>query len=210
LEKAGDEIRRIELPGAVTEQGLDEGQLLLLKLAVFGTRFREKEGGLYGRNVVDVELLRQGNGVWTGEVLVPAMGNVTLEVVGQGVIDGLPWRRTATQAVHLPQGAVTTTKLRIDDIIARRNKLWGHTIVGAIVRTADGAIATPADGIVVDAHLVQGQQQAASGPMPFYRRGGYYIWRFKSAGFRPGPSTVTTRVAVDGAIVTTSSKQIDL
>lgn len=207
LQESGDKIKDIKLPDAVAEQGFNDDQLLLLKLDAFAAGFKEQPGGLYDRKTIEIELQPQGNGTWIGEApTIP--GNVSVEVVGEGAIDGVRWQRTARQAVHVPQAAVAPPKLTIEDIFVRRNSLWQYAVVGVRLRKADGAVATPRDGVAVEVTAIQGRTHLASGPLPFYKGGGYFIWRVMPVGFRPGVVTLTAEAKFDGVVVATASKQV--
>ena len=189
----------VKLPETVDEKGLSEEQRLLTKLAVFAMQFRGKPGGIFECNSLEVKLEPQGNGIFAAEVPLSAPGNVTVKVTGRGMIDGQLWQRVAMQAVYVPEKTVTPPKLRIADIFVRSNKLWKYLIVGVRVRKNDDTVATPDDGVSVDATVAQGRKHVDSGPLPFHSAGGYYMWRLARKGLRSGPAEITARARVAGA-----------
>lgn len=205
LQAYAGQLREVRLPANVNEQGLSEEQRLLTKLAVLATQFRDHPGGIFERNTLEVRLEPQGEGTFAAEVPLSAAGNVTVELVGQGLIGGQPWQRTATQAIYLPDKAVKP-KLSITEIFVRSNILWKYVIVGIRVAKDDGTVATPADGVAVDATVEQAGKRVDSGRLPFYSRGGYYIWRLGLDGFALAPTKVTARASMRGVVVATASK----
>jgi len=117
--------------------------------------------------------------------------------------------RGATQAIHVPEKAVTPPTLR-KDIFVRSNRLWKYLIVGVRVCKNDGTVATPDDGVSVDATVTQGQKHLDSGPLPFHNAGGYYKWRLTPTGLRQGFAEATAQAKVTGAVVAEASKQLRL
>ncbi len=212
LEEYGDEIRELQLPETVYEEGLSEDQILNLKLAVFAQKFRSKDGGLYDPETFEVEMAPQGDGTWAMELPIAAPGNVGVEILAQGEIEGLPWERRVTQSAYVPEPTAPVRKLYIEDILVRRNKLWGYTIIGARVLHTDGTPAMPRDGVTVSMVLTQGARRVKSGDLLYYRRGGYYLWRLalKRAGVKPGQATVMVQAKLKGVVAATASRSIRL
>lgn len=210
LKKYGDDIRQIELPDAVMEDGLDEKQILNLKLAVFAQRFRSTEGGLYGRQTTEYVMTLQADGVWVAEVPITAPGHAQIEIVAEGHLDGAAWERRATGSAYLPEPAPVRPKLQIGDIIVRRNSLWGYTILGARVLDANGQVATPAEGVTVTMTVSQGLRRVSSGDLPYYRRGQYYIWRLdlQKHHLKHDRATVAVQAKLRGATVAVTSKVV--
>jgi hypothetical protein len=101
-------------------------------------------------------------------------------------------------------------KLIIKDIFVRRKELWGYSIIGARVLKPDGSLATPRDGVSVDMTLAQDFRRVRPSDLPYYRRGGYYIWRFDSRaeGIRSDAATVTVHAKLDELVVDTDSRSV--
>jgi len=209
LKKYGDRIQKLQLPDEILEQGLSEEQTLLLKLSFFAWQFGAESGDLYDRKTFEIELSPVGDGTWVAETPIQSSGNISLEVIARGSIDGCLWERHATQSIYVPESNILAQKLRIEDIFVRRQSQKRYTIIGTRVYKPDGTPATPADGTQVTMVVAQGNREVASESLPYYRQGKYYIWRFKEAGFKTGKSTlVRVQAKLDGLGVATQSKTV--
>jgi hypothetical protein len=97
----------------------------------------------------------------------------------------------------------------IEEVFVRQNRRWAHTIIGVRLAATNGVGATPPEKIAVDARLVQGARRVRA-TLPYYRRGGYYIWRLKDASLQHGPATVTVEAKADGMTTTAEPREISL
>ena len=211
LKKYADRISAMELPDEVKEEGLSDEQTLLLKLSLFAWRFGRELGDLYKRKSFEIELSPVGDGTWVADMPIKASGNLSLEVIASGEIDGCLWERQAAQSMYVPQSKIIVPKLRIEDIFVRRPSRTGHTLIGTRVYKTDGMPATPDEGTEVTMVVTQGRRVVASEKLPYYKRGSYYAWRFKETGFKSGKNIlVKVQVKSDGAGVNTKRKTVPL
>jgi hypothetical protein len=97
----------------------------------------------------------------------------------------------------------------IEEIFVRRNRRWAYTIIGVQVAGANGAGAPSPQRVEVDARLVQGARRLQT-TLPYYRRGGYHIWRLKDDALEPGPAFITVAATVNGMATTSKSQEISL
>jgi hypothetical protein len=97
----------------------------------------------------------------------------------------------------------------IEEVFVRQNRRWAHTIIGVRVAGANGAGVPSPQPVVVDARLAQGARRLQA-TLPYYRRGGYHIWRLKDDSLEPGSAVVTVAVQVNGMAMTSTSREISL
>jgi len=210
LREYGDEIRKVEVPQAVIEEGLNENQILNLQIALFAQGFRSREGGLYGHQTTDYAMTLWADGGWVAEIPIVAPGHASIEIVAEGHLDGVAWERRATGSAYIPELAPVKPKLRIAGILVRRNSLWGYAILGAKVVDADGRVATPGDGVTVSMTVSQGLRRVESGDLPYYKPGQYFIWRLDLTKHRlkSGPAIVSVQAKFRGATAAVASKTV--
>jgi hypothetical protein len=207
LDEFGDQIKDVQLPEALRERGLTEAQLLQIKLSIFAQKFRGERGGLYGRETLEVEMTPQGDGMWVAELPLAVAGTVDVAILAEGKIDGRRWTRRAVSAVQAAAPVEPLpSRFTIKDIIVRRNRLWGYTIIGVPVVKANGAIATPADDIGVEVTLTMDNRRLQSPKLDFYRRGGYFIWRVKTGTFGRTKAHIAACVGRNGVILAKAEK----
>jgi hypothetical protein len=181
-----------------------------MQLAAFAAEHRAEHGELYARHTIQARPHPVDNGTWQCEVPLPAPGSVSVEIVAEGDLDGVPWRRVATQSVEVSETVKPVKKAQIEDIFVLRNKRWAYTIIGVRVRKDDGSPATPTDGVSVAAAVLQGARRATEKSLPYYSPGGYFIWRFEVEGFKPGPATAMAMASVAGTVLDSMKKPISL
>jgi len=212
LAQYGDQVREIRLPKEVNEEGLSEEQMLNLKLAIFARQFIGKEGGLYQRKTYDIALGYAGGGIWTADAPIPAPGSVSIQILASGKLDGFAWSRRASMGVNAHQAKSPQRRQRFElkEPMVRRSSLWRYTIIGLTVLKADGSVATPEDGVEVEAMAAQGKAKALSGGLPFYRRGRYFIWRLSKKQIAEGKASLTVVVRHGGAAVVKETHTIKL
>ena len=212
LDEFGDEIWNIDLPDELQERGLSEEQLLHLKLTLFMQKFRDEEGGLFGHQAIEIPLLPQGNGRFSNDIPLAATGNTQIEIVAHGETNGMLWERRATQALHVPEKVKALRDVAIKEIFVRRNRRWHYTIIGVSVANAAGDPLSPDEGISVELSLALGSQRIRSGALPYYRRGQYYIWRFKTPLLSSNGDTVpiTATVTRDDKVVASAHERLRL
>jgi hypothetical protein len=99
-------LNELRLPQELAERGLNQEQILLVKLAMLGMGFRSRPEGMYGRKTTEIRLTRRGNGVWAGRLPMTVGGNTHIEVIARGRSGRTPWQRTATLGVHTAQAAL--------------------------------------------------------------------------------------------------------
>jgi hypothetical protein len=101
---------------------------------------------------------------------------------------------------------------RIDRVFVRRNRRWPYVVVGATVVSPAGAVASPADGVVVGMVVTQDGRSAGSDDLPYYDRGQYYIWRLRlaDAGLAAGPAQADVTASAGSAAVDTAAQPITL
>jgi hypothetical protein len=136
-------------------------------------------------------------------------GNFEIQVFFE-VEDGKLGRHTCTKLIPVYVPRLKAPILTIRDIFSRRNRLWGYTIIGARVVHPDGTPATPGDGMTANMVLTQGARRVKSGDLPYYRRGGYYIWRFdlEQARVKPGKAKVMVQAKLRGVVAATASQSV--
>lgn len=208
FQRFGDRIREIQLPDEIQEQDLSEEQTLLLQLSLFAWQFGRESGDLFKRKTFEIELSPVGDGAWVAETPIPTAGNVSMDVIAQGEMDGGVWERHATQSIFVPEAMTTVEKLHIDQIFVRRQTQRGYTIIGTRVCNEDGSSAEEAQVTMV---VTQGNREATSKKLPYYRKGQYYIWRFKNPGFKTGQrAQVRVQATLDSMGVATAMKTVTL
>lgn len=177
----------------------DEADLNLIKLDLLAQRLKNQGKDIFEQKTFSLRLTDDGkqqdpkadDGIYTaffnpGEAKVA--GSFMVRVWFEAADDSFGTRTcTRLLPVYVPQVA---TEIGIRDIFARKNMLWRYAIIGAVVEKGDGSPATPEDGTTVRMKVTQGRNQAVLKQVPYYRKGRYYIWRFRNPGFSPGKATV--------------------
>jgi hypothetical protein len=112
----------------------------------------------------------------------------------------------------MPEPTPVRPKLRIAEILVRRNKLWGYTIIGAKVVDAQDRAVTPENGVTVEMALVQGLRRVLSGKLPFYKRGGYFIWRLDLRKYllKSGEAALAVQAKLDGVTAAAALEEVRL
>jgi Mg-chelatase subunit ChlD len=220
LEQYAAELKEIRLdPDGLAGDVDDEN---LIKLGVLAARYGVEGKDIFERETIEIHLRDDGkekdpkadDGIYTAffdPKQAGVAGNYQIQAI-VAVEDEKLGAHTYTKLipVHVPRAEIIEAELTIKDIIVRRNRLWGYTIIGARVVKADGSPATPRDGVTVNMTLTRGFRRIRSGDLPYYRRGRYYIWRFKRAGFESGRAMLTVQARLDGIVVATTSRPVRL
>jgi hypothetical protein len=196
----------------------DSDDLELIKLDLLTRQMKEKSEDIYQSKSISMPLTDDGkegdpaadDGIYTAFFnprKAKAIGNFTIEVWFEAISAEFGTRRcTRHLPVCLPSVA---PELTIKKIFSRRNVLWRHTIIGAAVLKGDGQPAMPADGAKVDMTVVQGRKKAVLKNVPFYRPGGYYIWRFREPGFKTGKARVEVKATM-GSETASAKEDVDI
>ena len=95
LERHADALEEIQLDERVDERGLSDRTRRLVALAILGAQIKRGPGGLFDREVVELELEPQGDGHYATLVDLPAPGTVRADIVATGDVDGFRWQRHA-------------------------------------------------------------------------------------------------------------------
>lgn len=95
LERYAKHLDRIHLDPLVDEDGLSSVERQLVALAVLGSQATVGPGGLFDREVIEIELEAQGDGLYAALVDLPAPGAVRADIVARGELKGQPWQRHA-------------------------------------------------------------------------------------------------------------------
>ncbi len=210
LDQYSDELAEIRLdPDALRG---DNDDLDLIKLGILATEEGRAGNDIFERQTVNVELrdegeddTERGDGIYTAffdPKLAGVAGDFQIHVRFEtrdeklGVV-----RYSKPIPVHVPAPEEAAPELVVEDIIVRHNRRWGYVIIGARIVDADGRLMTPADGVEVSMSMSSFWRPMTSGELPYYRRGGYYIWRFAER-YWPGPTRLIVRVSRNGLLAT--------
>jgi len=192
----------------------------LVKLGILAARYGLEGKDIFERDRLDIKLRDDGrerdpkadDGIYTAffdPKLAGVAGNYQIQVSFEVEDEKLGTHAcTKMIPVHMPRAGKIKEDLVIKDILVRRNVLWGYIIIGARVLKADGTPAAPRDGVAVNMLLTQSLRRIKSGDLPYYSRGGYYIWRldWRDAGCRPGRATVVVRASLHGLLAAQGSQ----
>jgi subtilisin family serine protease len=222
LEQYADELKEMKLD----EKALngDKVDPDLVKLGDLAVKFLNSGKDIYEREQVRIELTDDGreadpkadDGVYTAffdPKAAGVAGNYSIQVSFEVKHDKLGLHRcTRLIPVYVPRPEKPVTKLVIKDIFVRRNRLWRYIIVGAVVLKPDGTLATPNDGVSVSMLLTQGLHRVKSGDLPYYSRGGYYIWRLdmRAERLQPGLAVALVQAKVHGLLAAQVKQTIRL
>jgi von Willebrand factor type A domain len=110
LAKYADDLARLKLPDAVTEPGLNKGQLQLVALAALAADHRGDPGGLYGRRIEELTLLPVGGGRYAVDVSNVIAGTARLDVIAAGKRNGEPWQRHTQRSILVTKATNTKSK----------------------------------------------------------------------------------------------------
>lgn len=89
-------LKDLKLPKQVDEPGLSRTQRQALALSVLAADFREREGGIFERELVEIDLDPAGDGRFVATVPAKKEGDVRVDVHAHGEVDGAVWQRRAT------------------------------------------------------------------------------------------------------------------
>ncbi|MCO5192350.1 MAG: S8 family serine peptidase [Anaerolineae bacterium] len=203
-------IREILLPGTIDASDLTVEQRRNLQLALFTMAYRDNPGGLYARETTDIVLTPLGDGSWGAPASLLCGGNVTVEVQAQGICNDHAWQRVTMHAVSVPEIPSHAAMYYVGALFSRRNQSWGYTILGTRVHRRDAGIVEGTDGVDVIMTVKQGARQIRSEPLPYYRRGRYYIWRFDVPEIALDSAEVQVQVYMNGRLLTAKQATIHL
>jgi hypothetical protein len=222
LEQYAGELKDIPVDPDRLRGDADDADLV--RLGVLAARMGREGRDIFERDRVVIKLRDDGlegdpkanDGIYTalfGPKAAGVAGNYQVQVRFE-VEDEKLGLHTCTKLipVHVPRAVKPVAELRIEGVIVRHNRLWPYSIIGARVRKADDTLATPQDGVSVNMRLTQGVRGIKSGKLPYYSRGGYFIWRldWQNRGFKPGLATVSVLASLNGILAGQRTETIKL
>lgn len=135
---------------------------------------------------------------------------VSVTVQSPGAAAGVDPRQdfavVVANGLGLPSGA-GEEEFQLGEIVVRRNSRWGYTIIGArVTGLPEGQL--PSAGLTVGMELTREGATITSGELPFYRRGGYFIWRAEGLGCDRTEAELKTVLSLDGRVIDSGSSTL--